>query len=60
MASILQNESLKYNDEKSAMEEELMQLNGLVHRSNVMMEIRNKEQNKNTSSTNLKRRKGDF
>jgi hypothetical protein len=60
VASILQNESLKYNDEKSAMEEELMQLNGLVHRSNVMMEIRNKEQNKNTSSTNLKRRKGDF
>ena len=60
MASILQNESLKYNDEKSAMEEELMQLNGLVHRSNVMMEIRNKEQIKNTSSTNLKRRKGDF
>jgi hypothetical protein len=60
VASILQNEYLKYNDEKSAMEEELMQLNGLVHRSNVMMEIRNKEQNKNTSSTNLKRRKGDF
>jgi hypothetical protein len=60
VASILQNEYLKYNDQKSAMEEELMQLNGLVHRSNVMMEIRNKEQNKNNSSTNLKRRKGDF
>ena len=61
VACILQNEALKYNDEKTAMEEELMQLNSLVHRSNVMMEIKNREQNKNTSSSiNLKRRKGDL
>ena len=61
VASILQNEALKYNDEKTAMEEELMQLNSLVHRSNVMMEIKNREQNKNNSSSiNLKRRKGDL
>ena len=43
VACILQNEALKYNDEKTAMEEELMQLNSLVHRSNVMMEIKNRE-----------------
>ena len=51
---------MKYNDEKGAMEEELMQLNSLVHRSNVILEIKHREQNKIQSSNNLKRRKDNL
>ena len=57
-AYILQVESDKYNCQKQAMEEELIQLNTIVHRSNVMLEIKNRE--KTAGGKTLKRDKKDF
>ena len=58
VACILQNESDRYESQNFAMQEELIQLNTIVHRSNVMIDVRNRSQDSNYK--NLKRDKNTY